>query len=372
MSATLSWEMYLAFLTENKGNFEMKKQYIISLHILAWLLFIAGDALALISVPEIKAEGWWSGHREVWLIIISAIYLITGAIALYGVSKVVLPLFFKKKQYRWAVLSVLGLPIAIIVSRYIIEFWILKPYFGWDNYSKNTNFMWSWYVSNCLLYNVRYVIWGVVYFFIVEWYENTTRQKTLEREKTHAELAFLKSQINPHFLFNTINDIYALAYVKDENAPTALLKLSGMLRYMLHESNTNFVPLEKELDYVKDFIDLQNIGFKGNTNIRFSTEGNISKPQIAPMLLIPFVENAFKHGDFNNSSQPIEVLCRFDNQKITFQCKNVVRLQQKDALGGIGLQNVRRRLNLLYPHKHQLDIVQAEGLFKCTLILETN
>jgi two-component system, LytTR family, sensor kinase len=350
----------------------MKKQYIVSLHILVWLLFIAGDALSLIRIPDLIISGWWSAHREVLFTIISAIYLITSAIALYGVAKIILPLIFKKRQYLWGILSVLGLCVVLVLSRYIIEFWVLKPYFGWDNYSKNTNFNWSWYVSNCLLFNLRYVIWGVVYFFIVEWYDTTNRQKALEREKTNAELAFLKSQINPHFLFNTINDIYALAYVKDDNAPTALLKLSGMLRYMLHESNTNFVPLEKELDYVKDFIDLQNIGFKGNTNIHFYTEGDISKPQIAPMLLIPFVENAFKHGDFNNSSQPIEVVCHFQNQQITFQCKNVVGRQQKDVLGGIGLQNVRRRLELLYPHKHQLDIVQAEGLFKCTLILEIN
>jgi two-component system, LytTR family, sensor kinase len=350
----------------------MKKQYITGLHILGWLLFIAGDALLLIRIPDLKVGGWWSAYREIFLTIVATIYLITSAIAFYGVSKIVLPLILKNRQYIWAVLSVLGLIVAIVLSRYVIEFWILKPHFGWDNYSKNTEFNWSWYISNCLLYNLRYVIWGVIYFFMVEWYDTTTRQKALEREKINAELAFLKSQINPHFLFNTINDIYALAYVKDDNAPTALLKLSGMLRYMLHESNTNFVPLEKELDYVKDFIDLQNIGFKGNTNIDFHAEGDISKPQIAPMLLIPFVENAFKHGDFNNSSQPIEVLCRFENQQIMFQCKNVVRRQQKDALGGIGLQNVRRRLELLYPHKYQLDIVQTEAHFKCTLILETN
>jgi two-component system, LytTR family, sensor kinase len=350
----------------------MKKQYVISLHILVWLLLLVGDALTLINIPEIKVNGWWSSYREVYFIIISAIYILNSAIAFYGTELVVLPLVFRKKQYLWGILATLCVAIAIVFARYIIEFELLKPFMGYDNYTKNTDFKWSWFISNCLLYNYRYVIWGVVYFFVVEWYKTTSHQKALEREKTNAELAFLKSQINPHFLFNTINDIYALSYVKDDNTPTALLKLSGMLRYMLHESNTAFVPLEKELDYVKDFIDLQNIGFKGDTNVHFATEGDMSKTMIAPMLLIPFVENAFKHGDFNNKLQPIDILCRVENNQIVFQCKNTIRIQQKDKLGGIGLQNVQRRLALIYPHKHQLNIVQNENCFTCSLTLETH
>jgi two-component system, LytTR family, sensor kinase len=350
----------------------MKKKYIIGIHLLVWILLIAGDALTLIRIPQIKVQDWWVTHREVYLTIISAIYILISCLTFYGTAMGVMPLIFRKRHYLWGILAAFGLAISIVLARFIIEFWLFKPYLAWDNYSNNANFTWSWFISNCLLFNFRYVVWGIIYFFVVEWYRTTTHQKALEREKTKAELAFLKSQINPHFLFNTINDIYALAYVKDDNAPEALLKLSGMLRYMLHESNTVFVPLEKELAYVKDFIDLQNIGFKGNTHVKLITEGNTAAPMIAPMLFIPFVENAFKHGDFDNELHPIEILCRVENQQITFQCKNLVRHQQKDKLGGIGLQNVKRRLALLYPNKYQLDIDEKDGSFMCSLVLKIN
>jgi two-component system, LytTR family, sensor kinase len=350
----------------------MKKKYVIGLHILVWSLFFMEGVFTLIDIPQIQPPQWIHLSRELYIIIVQLHYIVISLVTFYSTVFLILPLIFRKKNYFLAVLSIIGLAIVVVLMRYIIEFLILKPFIGWDNYSRHENFTWAWFVKNCLSYYFRQVLWGIIYFFIVEWYQTTNREKTLEREKTNAELAFLKSQINPHFLFNTINDIYGLALMKSDNTPEALLKLSGMLRYMLHESNTAFVPLEKELNYIKEFIDLQSIGFKGNTQVLVNIEGDISKPTIPPMLLIPFVENAFKHGDFNDKNNPIEIVCRVENEQIIFRCKNIIRPKQKDSVGGIGLQNVKRRLELLYPKRHKLDIDTENGFFNCTLILSKN
>jgi two-component system, LytTR family, sensor kinase len=359
----------------------MKKKYIIGLHILVWSLLLIEATIGLIDIPKIESP-FGSLSRELYIGGISFLYLTLSMVTFYGIVFWVLPLFFRKKSYLWGVLSVVALVLMLPFLRYLLEFGFLKPFMKWDNYNMNTHFTWTWFVTNCLGFYFRTVIWGVIYFFIVEWYQTTTREKTLEREKIHAELAFLKSQINPHFLFNTINDIYALACTKSDDTPDALLKLSGILRYMLHESNNALVPLEKELDYIKEFIDLQNIGFKGNTHILFFTtptyrdeaegfKGGIDRVSIAPMLLIPFVENAFKHGYFTDKDKPIDIHCSVENGRILFTCKNAVRKQQKDKIGGIGLQNVQRRLVLLYPERHQLTIEEKDGWFNCTLILHT-
>jgi two-component system, LytTR family, sensor kinase len=347
----------------------MKKKYVIGLHILVWSLFYLESVLTLIDIPQIQPPQWIHLPRELYIAIVQIHYILISLVTFYSTVFLILPLFFRKKNYFLAVLSIIGLAIVVVLMRYTIEFLILKPFMGWDNYTRHANFTWTWFVKNCFSFYFRQIVWGIIYFFIVEWYQTTTREKTLEREKTNAELAFLKSQVNPHFLFNTINDIYGLALTKSDNTPEALLKLSGMLRYMLHESNTALVPLEKELNYIKEFIDLQNIGFKGNTQVLLKIEGDISKPSLPPMLLIPFVENAFKHGDFNDKNNPIEIVCRVEKEQIIFSCKNIIRTKQKDSIGGIGLQNVKRRLELLYPERHQLDIETENGLFNCKLIL---
>lgn len=227
------------------------------------------------------------------------------------------------------------------------------------------------YLSNIIIYYFpSYFVYGLMYFFAENWYKNNRRNQELQQEKLNTELAFLRSQINPHFLFNTINDIYSLTYQKSEQAPEALLKLSVMLRYMLREGNEDFMPLNREVEYLENIIALQRISAKGMAYINFTQEGYIGDQPIASLLFIAFVENAFKHGVWNDPQQPVEVYLHADNAGIIFSVSNKKNPGHKDSKGGIGLNNVQRRLQLMYPNKHQLTINNNADFYTVNLILK--
>jgi LytS/YehU family sensor histidine kinase len=191
-------------------------------------------------------------------------------------------------------------------------------------------------------------------------------EASLKQESIKAELAFLRSQVSPHFLFNSLNNIYSLSYRKSDKAPDAILKLSELTRYMLYEQ-LDFIPLEKEWDYIQNFISLQQLRYESALNIDIDFNNSNQKAQIAPYLLIPFVENAFKHGRVQDDSFPLKISLESNEKQISFEVKNRISSQQKDKDGGIGLENVRRRLALLYPGKHQLLINKDADSFDICL-----
>jgi sensor histidine kinase YesM len=184
------------------------------------------------------------------------------------------------------------------------------------------------------------------------------RWRQSEREKLNAELLYLKAQINPHFLFNTLNSIYALAIEQSENTASAVVKLSGMMRYVLSESAHEYVSLTKELTYIQHYIDLQRIRFEDSIQLEFSLKGGSSPLNIAPLLLICFIENAFKHGvnAEENSLISIEIRVNEETLELTvFNRKVGVKLSD-DHKSGLGIDNTRKRLQLLYPERHHLSI----------------
>jgi hypothetical protein len=192
----------------------------------------------------------------------------------------------------------------------------------------------------------------------------------LQKEKLETEMKLLKSQINPHFLFNTLNNIYALSIVKSESTPDILLKLSDMLRYILYECNSDKVNLANELTYIKNYIDLKRLKDSKGLNISLSLEEGPPKYQIAPMILIPFIENAFKHSNIENlESGWIKIDLKFERQTLIFTVENTQpeTIFTKDQQGGIGLKNVKRQLELLYPGKHILLITNNLKNFSITL-----
>lgn len=198
---------------------------------------------------------------------------------------------------------------------------------------------------------------------------NEKIKNDLKNEKTAAELAFLKSQLNPHFLFNTLNNIYVLTYQKSDKAPAAMLKLSEIMRYMLYESNEPMVDLEHEVKYLSNLIELQKMRYHGDVFIQANLQGNFAGKKIAPLLLAPFVENAFKHGDVGDKDNPLEINLLESQNNVHFSVKNKKRLQNKDEVGGVGMENVKRRLDLLYEGKYSLDIQDDEKLYYCELNL---
>jgi LytS/YehU family sensor histidine kinase len=190
-----------------------------------------------------------------------------------------------------------------------------------------------------------------------------------------SELKFLKSQINPHFLFNTLNSLYALTLKKSDAAPEIVIKLSEMMRYMLYECNERRVPLRKEVQYIQNYLDLEQLRQGQNARIEFELNGSIREQQIAPLMFTPFLENSFKHG-LNNQLTEGFVRIRLDveDHKVFLEIENskapVKPAQNHNKpSGGIGLVNVRRRLNLIYPDSYNLLVTDQPDKYKVNLDL---
>ncbi len=206
----------------------------------------------------------------------------------------------------------------------------------------------------------------------VDYIQLQKRMVEVAKEKAEAELAFLKAQINPHFLFNSLNAVYFLIDKQNVKARETLHKFSEMLRYQLYECNDSRIPIEKEIGFLKDYVDLQQLRTDANTLVEFTAINEIAGFSIEPLLLIPFVENSFKHlSNFDDGKQnKIEIKMARQNGSMLFSIYNTT--EQKDRVekdGGIGLANVQKRLQLLYPGKHQLLVKTKEGWFGIELNL---
>ncbi|CAN5560771.1 hypothetical protein BH23BAC1_BH23BAC1_40590 [soil metagenome] len=209
------------------------------------------------------------------------------------------------------------------------------------------------------------------------WSKAQQENQKLMLEKVEAELKFLKAQIHPHFLFNTLNNLYCLTLEKSEKAPDVVLKLSELLDYMLYECNPKFISLEKELQQVKNFIDLELLRYSERLKIDLEILGDVKRKKIAPLLLITLLENAFKHGVMNNARNSwIKVIVSATEDSIEISVCNSRQIRDKN-LGspttpnnGIGLQNLQNQLMLLYKQNHTLEILESEQEYQIKIILQ--
>jgi two-component system LytT family sensor kinase len=215
-----------------------------------------------------------------------------------------------------------------------------------------------------------FIISGCLIKFTLDWFSNIRIQRSLETEKKDMELQFLKSQLNPHFLFNSLNNIYSLAYQKSDKTADAILKLSEILRYMIYESNDSWVALSTEIEYVNSYIELQKLRFKDGAAVEITVKGEIDDQQILPLVLISFVENAFKHGVANDPADPIRINIIANKKILHFSITNKKNTSNKDEMGGVGLNNVERRLQLLYPDRYKLNIVNSATHYTSELMLD--
>jgi hypothetical protein len=199
----------------------------------------------------------------------------------------------------------------------------------------------------------------------------TGRWKQTEKEKLSTELSYLRAQVNPHFLFNTLNSIYALAVNKSDDTATAVVKLSGMMRYVLTDATNDFVSLEKEIGYISDFIELQKLRFGKNVPVHFSIHGETKGLRIAPLILIAFVENAFKYGVNAEEDMFINIEAEINEHTLHLKVLNhkVAQQHTMEDRNGVGIANTRNRLHLIYPSKHELIINETEKKFSVFLIL---
>ena len=269
---------------------------------------------------------------------------------------------------------------------YIFSLVIIITLFSWINYKFFAQ--WSAKLLPEYFFISYFTFKEIIFFFIIyiivtsllklskSWFLVSGLQKELlekEKQKTEVELKALKAQINPHFFFNTLNSIYSLALDKDERLPGTVLQLSDLMRYFLYESKDNFVPLEKELAVADNYIALQKIRSEEQLSIEINKQGEVNRQKIAPLLLITFLENAFKHGAKGSSGNTfIRLDIKVEKNKLNFTIENNKGLIDEVNTGdhnGLGLENVKRQLELLYPDKHLLNIKDQPDRFIVALQL---
>jgi len=206
---------------------------------------------------------------------------------------------------------------------------------------------------------------------IREWRRTESRVIQAEADKANAELSFLKAQINPHFLFNTLNNIYSLAITKNEHTAESIMKLSNIMRYVTDDVREDFVSLENEIECLRDYIDLQKLRLGRKMKVEFIVEGTVVGKKIAPLILMNFIENVFKYGISNHEPSDILIRISVQDDHIVFFCRNkLFETKHPSARAGIGLQNTRQRLQHLYPDKHFLNISTEDGFYTVQLTLQ--
>ncbi|WP_181306504.1 sensor histidine kinase [Rufibacter sp. XAAS-G3-1] len=345
----------------------MKKHVPLLLHILLWLALLAFSLWVHFSVERTKLPLTW--------VALDVAQTFAFHLALFYFNWfVLLPRLLARGNVLGYALAVVATLAVFAAVRSPIEIFQTKqqasaiPQMA-EQIAKHPN---SLELKNVM---IPLVIMGIMNIFLSsslkvtgDYLRNERRRKELELQHTTTELELLKAQVNPHFLFNTLNNIYSLAY---QNAPTtadAILKLSLLLRYQLYETNTNVVPLEREVEHLEHLLDLHRLRLTDPSLLTSQVDGNISGLSIPPMLLMPLVENMFKHG---LTSAPMHVHVSTLDGALTFTTQNRLKpgSGSKDSYGGIGLQNLKRRLELLYPSGYTFSTRHQEQDFIATLTL---
>ncbi|MDG2448871.1 MAG: histidine kinase [Saprospiraceae bacterium] len=304
--------------------------------------------------------------REVYSLHYIRLTLTTG-ISMMAYSIVLYHLL--QQFYRQVSTPILFLILAIAVSsiiafRYILEEILMKYLTGSGNYNENTLLV-DYYLDNTY-YAILFGSVGAVYFFIKYAFKTEREKKQLEIEHKATQLQYLRSQINPHFLFNSLNNIYSLVYKKSDKALPSIDKLSKLLRYSLYEIG-KLVIVKKEIEQINRLMELEQLRREDPIKVNVNFDSLSEEIQVPTYLLLPFVENAYKHGDLHNENQPVQIDLKIRNDRLIYSVSNHILDQQKDADGGIGLSNIKKRLDLIYSNDYDLEIINDNKNFKILL-----
>ena len=278
---------------------------------------------------------------------------------------IIMPLFFRKKKNVQLAISWILLFAYFISIRYLMEEYLFFKWYGTHNYFEGTSTI--FYIIDNLYYAGAVIVPSIVIYIIVHWMKIERQQLQLKESAASAEVNFLKTQVNPHFMYNTLNNIYSLVYHKSDKALPAIMRLSELMRYMTNDSAVDKIELDKEVKYIESFLELESLRVSGDAHVQFKITGQTGRIKIAPLLLIPFVENGFKHGVVTSAEDPFIIDLNIENKILTLYICNKINHSQKDNTGGIGLQNVKRRLELIYPNNYSLDTGRQGDNYICNL-----
>ncbi|RZL01332.1 MAG: histidine kinase [Hymenobacter sp.] len=306
-------------------------------HSLLWLAYLGYAVLGLCVAGHVSRKALWGN-----------VSLMVGClVTFYFCYLLVFPHLLRTGRL---LLLTLGLVAAVLVLtgvRAALEEGLYPLLLGFQNYEPGTSF--SIYLFDGLYYTIPIAALSAALWAGETALRREREHRQLTEEKRVAEAAFLKTQLNPHFLYNTLNMLYSMAYGVDKGLANSLLKLSDLMRYMLRDTPDGLVELSAEIEYLDNFLDLYRLRYPGRLCAELTVQGNPTGYRVAPLLLIPFVENAFKHGVLDDPATPVRLLLTLTAGTVAFTVENQRHNYQADATSGIGLTNLRRRLELLYP-----------------------
>jgi two-component system LytT family sensor kinase len=353
-----------------------KKTYRIAQHILGWVLF------ALFNYLFNKGNGMeFDFIHQLKLI---AIYIFV----FYAFYFYIIPLLFKKKTTLFIILSLILLSGSVYVKNTIQTNQFktrfpemekdfkndLRPPLFKDVSPENFKFPHPRNKGRIIFDGfsiLLFILISIILCFAEKWQLDEKSRYLLQKEKTSAELQFLKQQINPHFIFNSLNSIYSLANKKSDLTSDAILKLSSILRYVLYHSQKNLISLKEELNTIEDYIQLQRLRMTSKVSLKYTLSGHPEPYLIEPLLLMPLFENAFKYGvdSINESFINIDILISDDWLSLNISNKIIPQKDKIEEESGIGLNNIKRRLEILYPESHKLIVNESDSVFKVKLEL---
>ncbi len=331
-------------------------------HVLGWALYLA----------------FWTSYSMYsystplgWALLGALIWFISQAGTCYTAAYWLVPKYFSAKRYGAFTLLLLAVYLAGACLLTAVFVPLVQYLGGAQAIRPGQFFVYS------LLANFYTLLLFVGIKAIKEKLKGDRRAQLLEKERTENELRFLKSQINPHFLFNAINSIYILIRKDPEFAAGTLARFADMLRYQLYECNTEEIPVEKEIAYLHNYVEMEKLRKGNSVTTRYHVEEQVQGFSIAPLLIIPFVENAFKYvSALGHRDNSVEIYLRYRQQQFELQVTNTVDdniVPPEDNLyGGIGLENVKRRLALIYNGRHQLQIDNSAGQYRVLLSIQTS
>ncbi len=337
-------------MPNTKGNTSSERLFRILFEMLFWLIWIG--------YPFINAN-YDDSEAMVFLKMLFWVRVLEVPLFYFNI-KYLIPELFRKKGLTTYLITLIIICISYIIFEGKLKVWI-NP-----DYKNNFTFF--------IFFPVLFIAAvSTTYGLLLEMQKQEKINAQERQERMQSELSFLRSQISPHFIFNVLNSIVYLIRSKSTNAENITIKLAELIRYMLYETDDKQVPLSKEIEYLQNYISLQKIRYEDDVDITLKISGTETSQLIEPMLLIPFVENAFKHGVGLVRNPFIHINLGFDNDQLVFEVKNNKAGNlggDKDSSSGIGLKNVKRRLELLYPNSHLFDIHNGETEFVVNLKLD--
>ncbi|MFL9482903.1 sensor histidine kinase [Chitinophagaceae bacterium LWZ2-11] len=273
---------------------------------------------------------------------------------------VVLPRVFNPFKWWKALIGFTLMMLLFLGLRYFTEQWLTVRLFNRQNYFPGFSFL--FYTHDNLYFGSRPIIISTVFWLIIRLMRLSDYNKFILEEKKNAEIKFLKAQINPHFIFNTLNNIYSMVFLQSPKSLSAIEKLSSIIRFTTYESQKEKIKLSDELDYIQSYVELEQLRHEQEGFVILSKDVNETDINIPPYILFPFVENALKHG-IASPAYPVEIELKANKKSLYFTVTNAIGNKKKDKPGGIGLDNVKKRLEIYYPNKHLLTIQNDQHNF---------